>query len=85
MTRPTTPENTTSPTEDSLDSQMTKVGETTHDDAVKPDQSKAGDSDEKPSKLELVLLLVSVFLSMFVVAVDRTIISTVRVHSIEQS
>lgn len=64
---------------------MTKVGETTPDNAVKPDGSKAGDPDEKPSKLELLLLLVSVFLSMFLVAVDRTIISTVRVHSIEQS
>ena len=60
---------------------MTKAGMTTDDDAVKPDQSKAGDPDEKPSKLELFLLLAAVFLSMILVFVDRTIISTVREHS----
>lgn len=85
MTRPTTPENTTSPTGESVDSELTKVGQTTDDNAVKPDQSKAGDANKKPSKIELVLLLSAVFLSMFLVFVDRTIISTVRVPPIEQS
>ena len=85
MSPPPTPENTTPPTGNSVDSESTQVGETTHDDAVKPDQSKSGGPNEKSSNLELVLLLLSVFLSMFVVAVDRTIISTVRIHSIEQS
>ena len=77
MARPTTPEKTTSRTGDSVDSEMTKVGKTTDDNAVKPDQSKAGGADEKPSKIELVFLLAAVFLSMFLVFVDRTIISTV--------
>lgn len=85
MSRPTTPEKTTSPTGESVDSEMTKAGMTTDDNAVKADQSKAGDPDEKPSKLELVLLLAAVFLSMILVFVDRTIISTVREHPIEQS
>lgn len=85
MTRPTTPENTTSPTGESVDSELTKVGQTTDDNAVKPDQSKADDANKKPSKIELVLLLSAVFLSMFLVFVDRTIISTVRVPPIEQS
>ncbi len=85
MPHPATPENPTSATADSVDSEVTKVGDTPHDNAVKPNQGKPGDPDQKPSTLELVLLLVSVFLSMFVVAVDRTIISTVPVPPIEQS
>ena len=83
MSRPTTPKNTNSPTEESVDSETTKVGKPIEDNAVKPDQGKPGGPDEQISKVELVLLLASVFLSMFLVFVDRTIISTVRVHPIE--
>ena len=64
---------------------MNKAGMTTDDNAVKADQRKVGDPDEKPSKLELVLLLAAVFLSMILVFVDRTIISTVREHPIERA
>lgn len=86
MPHSTTPENTTpAATADSVDSQVTKVPDDIHDNAVKPDESKPGDPDQKPSTLELVLLLSAVFLSMFVVGVDRTIVSTVPLHSMEQS
>lgn len=85
MSHPTTPENTTSAIGNSVDSEVTEAGETSHGDVVNPDQSKPDHRDQKPLTLETVLLLVSVFLSMFLVAVDRTIISTVCVHSIEQS
>lgn len=57
---------------------MANIDDTVHDNAVKPNQSESGDPDQKPTNLELVFLLMSVFLSMFLVAVDRTIISTVR-------
>ena len=85
MSRPKTPENTTSLTEDPAKSDMTSIGEKTDDNAVKQDQSKAGKPDEKLWTLQLVLVLVAIFLSLFLVAVDRTIISTVRVHSTGQS
>lgn len=85
MSHPTTPGNTTSAIGDSVDSEVTKAGETSHDNAVNSTHSKPDHQDQKLSTLETTLLLVSVFLSMFLVAVDRTIISTVRVHSLEQS
>lgn len=77
MSHPKYPENTTSTIADSVDSEVTKAGETSHDDAVNSTQFKPDHQDQKPSTLETVLLLVSVFLSMFLVAVDRNIISTV--------
>ena len=64
---------------------MTKVGKPIEDNAFKPDQSKPGHPDEMTFSIELVLLLASIFLSMSLVFVDRTIISTVRVHPIERS
>ena len=71
-----TPENTNPTTEESIDSGQTMASEMSHDNVVKPDPN------EKPSTLRTALLLVSVFLSMFLVAVDRTIISTVDPYTV---
>lgn len=51
--------------------------ETPHNDTIQNEKSKSNDSDQKLSNPRTVALLVSVFLSMLLVAVDRTIISTV--------
>lgn len=62
---------------DPADLGKTKAGETSHDIAVRQDPNKRDDPDRKASALRTILLLISVFLSMFLVAIDRTIISTV--------
>lgn len=77
MSDPMTPEVTKSATGDSANLNKTKASETSHNNAVKPNQSTPEDPNRKPTTLRTVLLLFSVFLSMFLVAVDRTIISTV--------
>ena len=66
-----------SPHTDPADSQNQKSVEGSRDDVVKPDQNKSTEPDAKSSTLKTFLLLVAVFLSMFLVAIDRTIISTV--------
>jgi putative Ca2+/H+ antiporter (TMEM165/GDT1 family) len=48
-------------------------------DQVKPESSTSTERQEKKSAMSTVLLLVSVFMTMFLVALDRTIISTVRI------
>ena len=47
--------------------------------------STADDIYQGQSSKRVVLLLVSVFMSMFLVALDRTVISTVCVHSVDGS
>ncbi|EXJ80874.1 hypothetical protein A1O3_07161 [Capronia epimyces CBS 606.96] len=61
---------------DSADLEKGKADGTSQHGPITPDQSKPNSTDQKPSTLQMVLLLVAVFLSMFLVAVDRTIIST---------
>ncbi|KAL2215028.1 putative MFS aflatoxin efflux pump [Thermoascus aurantiacus ATCC 26904] len=74
--RPTTPKGAKSAAGDSSDVATTHAGETSPDVASKPDASKPDDPQQKPSTLRTVLLLISVFGTMFLVALDRTIIST---------
>ena len=66
--QPTTFGDTTSATRESTDTDLEKA---------KAAQSAHKEADQKSMDLRTVLLLLSVFLSMFLVAVDRTIISTV--------
>lgn len=70
---PTPPQSATSGT--------TQAGETSHDVhdvAVKPDLSTpVDDTFQEQSALRISLLLISNLLSMFLVALDRTIITTV--------
>ncbi|KAL9038867.1 MAG: hypothetical protein Q9214_005111 [Letrouitia sp. 1 TL-2023] len=54
----------------------TQAGDTSHDAAIKDDASKPDKTQQKLSNTKTILLLVSAFLSMFLVALDRTIIST---------
>lgn len=72
-----TPQSAKSAAGDSSDLATTQAGETSHDVAAKRDPSKPDDPQQKQSTTRTVLLLISVFLSMFLVALDRTIISTV--------
>ena len=62
---------------DSSDLDATRAGEVSHDVAVKRDLSKPGDTYQEQSVTRNILVLVSVFISIFLVALDRTIISTV--------
>ena len=56
-----------------------KTDQVPSNDAAKVDETKAAGSSQQPiSSLTRILILVSVFLSMFLVAIDRTIVSTVR-------
>ena len=66
-----------SATPDSLGVGDANAGEPSYDNAMRLNQGKLSGVDVKQSALRTVLLLVSVFLSMFLVALDRTIISTV--------
>ncbi len=76
MSRPTTPRSAGSVAENPAE--KAPAGKTPHDDVAKPDLSEHDEPvpDQKPVTLRTALLLVSAFLSMFLVAVDRTIIST---------
>lgn len=48
------------------------------DEPVDADADRIEDTYQNQPKTKIALLLASVFLSMFLVALDRTIISTVR-------
>ncbi|KAL8832481.1 MAG: hypothetical protein Q9191_000251 [Dirinaria sp. TL-2023a] len=75
--RPTTPQNAESTVPVSSDVAVhTKNSDAYEDVEVKYDPSKPDDPQQKQSTARTVLLLISVFLSMFLVALDRTIIST---------
>ena len=68
---------------DGLDLGATQAGETFDDVAVERDVSKPDDTYQEQSAPRIIFLLISVFTSMFLVALDRTIISTVCLHSIK--
>jgi hypothetical protein len=75
--RPMTLQSANSAAGDSSDLSTTQAGETSHDVAVKHDMSKPDDTYQELSSPRTILLLISVFMTMFLVALDRTIISTV--------
>ena len=62
---------------DSSDLGTTQAGEGSYDVAVKHDTSKPDDTYQEQSATRVTFLLISVLMSMFLVALDRTIISTV--------
>ena len=89
---PTTPPSAKSAAGDSSDLATTQAGKTSHDVAAKENPSKPdnpkpgnpqpgnpqpGNPQPKQSTTMTILLLVSVLSSTFLVALDRTIISTV--------
>ena len=74
--QPTTLGDTTSAAGESADTDLEKT---------KTAQSAHKEAGQKSMDLRTVLLLISVFLSMFLVAVDRTIISTVCSQSIKRA
>ena len=69
----------------SLDLGTTQASEASYDVAVKRDTRKPSDIYQEQSATRVTLLLTSVLMSMFLVALDRTIISTVWVHYNKQS
>ncbi|KAK9358832.1 major facilitator superfamily domain-containing protein [Lipomyces starkeyi] len=71
-----TPQSANSAAGDSSDLGTTQAGETSHDVAVKRDLSKPDYTYQEQSATRIIFLLISVFMSMFLVALDRTIIST---------
>ncbi|KAF4638009.1 hypothetical protein G7Y89_g53 [Cudoniella acicularis] len=77
---PTTPQSAKSTAEDSSDLATTEAGKISHDVAITENPSKPDnpqpDSQPKQSTTMTILLLVSVLSSTFLVALDRTIIST---------
>ena len=75
--RSMTPQSANSAARDSSDLGTIQAGETSQDVALKRDLSKSGDTYQEQSATRIVFLLISVFMSMFLVALDRTIISTV--------
>lgn len=61
----------------------TQDGDITQHVAIKRDLSDSETTYQDQSATKVILLLVSVFMSMFLVALDRTIISTVRRQAIQ--
>lgn len=53
------------------------IERTSHDDVANYTPPKTDDQELETSKSKTILVMVSVFLSMFLVGLDRTIISTV--------
>ncbi|XXH05441.1 hypothetical protein Hte_011868 [Hypoxylon texense] len=74
--RPTTPQSTKSTAGNPPDSPVTQPVNTPKDVVAEGSSNKPEDSDSKLSSTKTIMVLVSVFLSMFLVALDRTIIST---------
>lgn len=63
-----------------LDGATTPATEKTyHDDHTNDTPPKLDDLEPETSKSKTILVMISVFLSMFLVGLDRTIISTVRI------
>lgn len=75
--RPTTPQSAKPVAEDSSNLAATQASEKSDVSALQNDLSKPDDTQQKESTMKTVFLLISVFGSMFLVALDRTIISTV--------
>lgn len=74
--RPTTLQSDTVAAGDSSDAATTQASKPSQYSAANPESSKPAAPEEEPTA-KTVLLLVSCFLAMFLVALDRTIISTV--------
>jgi hypothetical protein len=74
---PTTPQSNKSASADPPDLTKTQAGKTFQDITAKEDPGKPKIHHPKPSTARTVLLMVSVLLSTFLVALDKTIISTV--------
>ena len=84
LRRPMTSQSTSPAAEDSSNLDTKQASKTSYDVIVKNDL-KSDDTYQEQSRTRTIFLLISVFMSMFLVALDRTIISTVRVHSIERN
>ncbi|KAA8643763.1 MDR family MFS transporter [Aspergillus tanneri] len=76
MPHPVSPESAKCMTIHSAESDKIKPTETARDNTPRLGQNKPRVADEKVFTNKTILLIASVFLSMFLVAVDRTIIST---------
>jgi hypothetical protein len=76
--RPKNPGAARSTAGESSNLSTTNTDDAFSDDAGKNNANEPADTYVKQSTIKVVLLLVSVFLSMFLVALDRVIISTVR-------
>ncbi|MCJ1314764.1 hypothetical protein MMC15_000076 [Xylographa vitiligo] len=74
--RPTTSQSANAAAGDSASLDKSQAVETSHDVAAERDSSKPDDIYQEQSRPRVILLLTSVFMSMFLVALDRTIIST---------
>jgi hypothetical protein len=74
---PTTPQSNKSASGDPPDVTKTQVGKNFQDVTAKEDPDEPKIHQPKPSTARTVLLMVSVLLSTFLVALDKTIISTV--------
>ena len=75
--RPTSSQTANAAAGDSASLDKSQAVETSHDVAAERDSSKPDDIYQEQSRPRVILLLTSVFMSMFLVALDRTIISTV--------
>jgi hypothetical protein len=73
----TTPQSTKYASIDPPDLAKTQAGKTFQDVTAKEDPGKPKNHQPKQSTAKTVLLMVSVLLSTFLVALDKTIISTV--------
>ena len=76
--------NSTAVAGDGINLSTTQPDATSHEVAVKRDSGKPDDPSQQESTTK-IFVLISVFLSMFLVGLDRTIISTVWIQPIEQS
>ncbi|RDL37705.1 Uncharacterized protein BP5553_05138 [Venustampulla echinocandica] len=77
MSSPEAHESVNTTTGDQVDLEKANAGEVSHDgNAIKPDQGKPDAAKLQQSNLQTILILAAAFLGMFLVAVDRTIIST---------
>lgn len=65
------------PTANLSDINNTQRSETGDDEEIKRAKSDQDDAYQEQSTTKVVLLLVSIMMTMFLVALDRTIISTV--------
>ncbi|CAM1509629.1 Fc.00g033680.m01.CDS01 [Cosmosporella sp. VM-42] len=83
--RPTTSQSANSAAENSTESGTVFETSQSHDVAVSGDANERDDTYQEQPTTRVVLLLISVMTSMFLVGLDRTIISTVRSHFGEQN
>jgi hypothetical protein len=72
-----TSQNANSAVEDSFDLKMALASDNSQDVEAKCDEANPDDTYQDQSAAKIIFLLTSVFMSMFLVALDRNIISTV--------